>query len=135
VHRLVIHRTATQLSADLTAAWSIRIISGMARSVQVVVSDDLDGSDGAEGVGFGFDGVSYEIDLTEKNRAKLEKDFAPYVQAARRISRSRRPSSSRQTGPQVDRAQIRAWAKENGLNVSERGRISAEVIQQYEAAH
>ena len=107
----------------------------MARNVQVVVSDDLDGSDGAETVSFGFDGVSYEIDLTEKNRAKLEEDFAPYVQAARRTGRSRRPSASRQTGPRIDRAQIRAWAKENGLNVSERGRISAEVMQKYEAAH
>jgi Spy/CpxP family protein refolding chaperone len=107
----------------------------MARNVQVVVSDDLDGSDGAETVSFGLDGVSYEIDLTEKNRAKLEEDFAPYVSAARRISRSRVPSASRQTGPRIDRAQIRAWANENGLNVSERGRISAEVMQQYEAAH
>ena len=107
----------------------------MARNVQVVVSDDLDGSDGAETVSFGFDGVSYEIDLSEKNRANFEKDFAPYVQAARRISRSRRPSSSRQTGPRIDRAQIRVWAKENGLNVSERGRISAEVMRKYEAAH
>ncbi|HXB47749.1 MAG TPA: Lsr2 family protein [Streptosporangiaceae bacterium] len=107
----------------------------MARNVQVVVSDDLDGSDGAETVSFGFDGVSYEIDLGEKNRAKFEKAFEPYLQAGRRISRSRRPASSRQTGPRNDRAEVRAWAKENGLNVSERGRISAEVMQQYEAAH
>jgi Spy/CpxP family protein refolding chaperone len=107
----------------------------MARNVQVVVSDDLDGSDGAETVSFGFDGVSYEIDLTEKNRAKFEKAFQPYVQAGRRISRSRRPGSPRTTGPRIDRAAIRVWANENGLNVSERGRISAEVMQKYEAAH
>jgi Lsr2 len=107
----------------------------MARNVQVVVSDDLDGSDGAETVSFGFDSVSYEIDLSAKNRAKFERAFEPYVEAGRRISRGRRPGSSRPTGPRIDRAQIRAWANENGLDVSERGRISAEVMQKYEAAH
>ena len=107
----------------------------MARNVQVVISDDLDGSEGAETITFGFDGVSYEIDLGEKNRAKFEKAFEPYVQAGRRISRSRRPSSARTTGPRIDRAVVRAWAKEQGLHVSERGRISAEVMQKYEASH
>jgi Spy/CpxP family protein refolding chaperone len=108
----------------------------MAKNVQVVVSDDLDGSDGAETVSFGFDGLSYEIDLSEKNRAKFEKAFEPYVQAGRRTSsRSRRPSSARTTSPRIDRAAIRSWAKEQGMHVSERGRISAEVMQQYEAAH
>ena len=107
----------------------------MARNVQVVVSDDLDGSDGAETVSFGFDGFTYEIDLGEKNRAKFEKAFEPYVQAGRRISRSRGTGSARTTGPRIDRAAIRVWANENGLNVSERGRISAEVMQKYEAAH
>jgi hypothetical protein len=104
-------------------------IYAMATTVSIVITDDLDGSADAQTVRFGFDGVSYEIDLGEKNRAKLEKSVAPYVRAARRTSRSRRPASSRQVGPR-----IRSWAKENGLKVSERGRISAEVIQQYEAA-
>ena len=58
-----------------------------------------------------------------------------HVQAGRRISRSRRPSAARATGPRIDRASIRAWANEQGLHVSERGRISAEVMQKYEAAH
>jgi Spy/CpxP family protein refolding chaperone len=107
----------------------------MARNVQVVVSDDLDGSDGAETVTFSFDGVSYEIDLGEKNRAKFEKSFEPYVQAARRLNRSRRTSPTRTTGPRIDRASIRAWANEQGMHVSERGRISAEVMQKYEASH
>jgi len=107
----------------------------MAKSVTVVVSDDLDGTDGAETVSFGFDGASYEIDLSEKNRVKFEKAFEPYVQAGRRISRTRRSSSARTTGPRIDRASIRSWAKEQGLQVSERGRISGEVMQQYEAAH
>ena len=107
----------------------------MARTVAVVMTDDLDGSSAAETVMFGFEGVTYEIDLSERNRAKLQRDLAPYVAAGRRVSRSRRRGSDRQSGPRVDRAAVRAWAKDNGLKVSERGRISADVISRYEAAH
>lgn len=108
----------------------------MARTVSVVTSDDLDGSPDAETVTFAFDGASYEIDLSEKNRAKLEKAFAPYLQHGRRVAQTRRrPGSARQTGPRIDRAAVRAWAKDQGLNVSERGRISAEVMEKYEASH
>jgi hypothetical protein len=107
----------------------------MAKSVHVVVSDDLDGSEGAETVSFGFDGFSYEIDLSEKNRAKLDKAFAPFIEHGRRVTQRRRSGATRTTRPRIDRASIRNWAKEQGLNVSERGRISAEVMQKYEASH
>ena len=119
----------------LTATGIARIMGGMARTVAVVMTDDLDGSSAAETVMFGFEGVTYEIDLSERNRAKLQRDLAPYVAAGRRVSRSRRRGSDRQSGPRVDRAAVRAWAKDNGLKVSERGRISADVINRYEAAH
>src|SRR5215469_17009779 len=99
----------------------------MARSVAVVVTDDLDGSSDAETITFGLDGVTYEIDLSAVNRAKLERDFAPYVEAGRRISRSRNRGQGRPVSPRIDRAAVRAWAKENGLQVSERGRISADL--------
>ena len=109
---------------------------GMASIVSVVVTDDLDGSEGAETVAFGLDGVTYEIDLAGKNRAKLEKAIAPYIGAARRVSRRRpRAASTRQPGGRVDRAAVRVWAKEQGLKVSERGRISADLMERYEAAH
>jgi hypothetical protein len=107
----------------------------MAKSVHVVVSDDLDGSDGAETVSFGFEGVSYEIDLSDKNRAKLDKAFTPFIEHGRRVTQRRRPSVARTTGQRIDRRDIRAWAEAEGLHVSERGRISAEVMQKYEAAH
>jgi len=108
----------------------------MARSVAVVVTDDLDGSQDAETVTFALDGVTYEIDLSADNRTRLERDFAPYIQAGRRMTRSRnRSSQGRSTSPRIDRAAVRAWAKENGLQVSERGRISADLMSQYEAAH
>jgi hypothetical protein len=113
-----------------------RDYEGMAKTVAVVMTDDLDGSSAASTVMFGIDGVTYEIDLSEKNRARLERELAPYVAAGRRISRSRRRASSgRPPGPRADRAAVRAWARDNGLPISERGRISAEVISQYEAAH
>lgn len=108
----------------------------MAKIISVVVSDDLDGSDGAETVTFGLEGVTYEIDLSEKHRTKLEKAFAPYIEHGRKVRSPRRRSlAPASAGPRIDRAVVRAWAKEQGLHVSERGRISAEIMTQYEASH
>jgi hypothetical protein len=108
----------------------------MARSVSVIMTDDLDGSADAETVSFGFSGVNYEIDLGQKNRAKLEKALAPFIGAGRRVPRGggRRRVADRQ-GSSVDRTAVRAWAKSVGISVSERGRISAEIMRQYEEAH
>jgi len=108
----------------------------MAKTVAVVISDDLDGSDGAETVSFGLDGVQYEIDLSEQNRAKFQKAFAPYVEHGRRVRlQHRRSGAGTSAGLRIDRATVRSWARENGLQVSERGRISAELMARYEAAH
>ena len=65
----------------------------MSKSVSVIVTDDLDGSENAETVSFGFDGVTYEVDLAAKNRAKLEKALAPFIEAGRRL-RAPRPAAS-----------------------------------------
>ena len=105
----------------------------MAKKTSVIITDDIGGSGGAATVTFGYEGVHYEIDLSAKNRAKLEKAFAPYVEHGRRVVPVRRRASARPASPRIDRASIRAWAREQGLHVSERGRISAEVISQYEA--
>jgi hypothetical protein len=105
----------------------------MSRSVSVIVTDDLDGSEGADTVSFGLDGVSYEIDLGEANRERLEEDLAPFIAVGRRANRASRPrgvSRAASSSPAV-----RAWARENGLEISERGRISADIVRQYEAAH
>jgi Lsr2 len=111
-------------------------MNAMTKTVAVVVSDDLDGSPDAETVSFGLDGVTYEIDLSEKNRAKLAQVVLPYIQAGRRTGRSRsRTGASRHSARRADRADLRAWASANGLKVSERGRISAELMEKYEAAH
>lgn len=108
----------------------------MAKNVSVVITDDIDGSENAQTVSFGFNGASYEIDLADSNRELLEKALAPYIEAARRTRNgSRRPASRTNGAVRIDRAEVRAWAKAAGLQVSERGRISADIMQQYEAAH
>lgn len=121
----------------------IRRVSGtkrgknVAQKVQIILEDDLEGGKAEETVTFGLDGSSYEIDLSGKNAAKLRDALAPYIGAARKASgrgggrgrgRGRAPASS-------DTAAIRAWAKEQGLKVSDRGRIPSDVIEKYRASH
>jgi len=109
----------------------------MVKSVSVVVTDDLDGSEGAQTVAFGYQGVSYEIDLGSENAAKLGSALAPFINAARRApsGRSRRGARLPLPDGHVDRATVRSWARDQGINVSERGRISADVMSRYEASH
>ncbi|TDD30792.1 Lsr2 family protein [Kribbella turkmenica] len=107
----------------------------MAQRVQVVLEDDLDGGKAEETVTFGLDGTTYEIDLSKKNAAKLRDALSGYVGAARRVSGRRGGGRARGRGRSAsDSADIRAWAKENGYDVSERGRISAEVRAAYNEA-
>ncbi len=107
----------------------------MSKNVSVIITDDLDGSENAQTVSFGLDGVAYEIDLAKKNRAKLEHALSPFIQAARRVPRGGRRRGGRSAGAPADRSAVRDWARSAGLQVSERGRISADVIRQYEEAH
>src|SRR5690348_13073683 len=108
----------------------------MARSIAVVVTDDLDGSPGAETVAFSLHGVSYEVDLGHPNRARLADALAPFIASGRRVrSGARRRAAEPAGGSRVDRAAVRAWARDAGLAVSERSRISADVMSKYEAAH
>lgn len=106
----------------------------MAKTVSVVVTDDLDGSPDAETVGFAFNGQSYEIDLAEKNLAKFQKSLRPFIDAGRRTAQRRTARAARSAGARIDRAAVRSWAASQGIKVSERGRISADVLRQYEAA-
>jgi hypothetical protein len=109
----------------------------MAQRVQVLLIDDIDGSEGAETITFALDGVSYEIDLSAKNAAKLRDAFAVWVGSARKVGRGAASSSARGSRRASrsgnDTAAVRAWAKENGYEVSERGRISREVMDAYAA--
>lgn len=111
----------------------------MAQKIQVILVDDIDGGTADETVSFALDGVSYEIDLSTKNAKKLRDAFAPYVAEARKARGGRRKTSTggsgrrRSTGA-GSASEIRAWARENGYEVSERGRVSEEIRSAYEAA-
>jgi hypothetical protein len=113
--------------------------SFVVQKTQVVLIDDIDGAEAEETVSFALDGVTYEIDLSSAHAAELRDAFATWIGHARKTTTrvGARPSGApRRTG--TDRAQlakIREWAKENGFQVSDRGRISSEVMNAFEAAH
>lgn len=109
----------------------------MAQRVHVVLEDDIDGGSADETLSFGLDGATYEIDLSSKNAEKLREVLAPYVGAARRKSRTsaRRAGGRSSAATSSSAADVREWARANGYQVSERGRVSAEVRTAYDAAH
>jgi hypothetical protein len=106
----------------------------VAQQVNVVLVDDLDGSEATDTVTFTLDARTYEIDLSDENAAKLRDTLAQYIAAARRESGTRRSVAARTQQPAGEREQtaaIRQWARENGLNVSERGRIPKSVAEAF----
>jgi Lsr2 len=110
----------------------------MAKKVQVLLVDDYDGTDAEETVSFALDGVSYEIDLSAENAEALRESLAEWVGHARRVggrTASRARVAARPRAAKTDLGEVRVWARDNGYQVSDRGRISAEVMAAYEAAH
>lgn len=111
----------------------------MAKQTTVTITDDLDGSANAKEVSFSLNGRTWVIDLSTKNRAALEKALKPYIAKAteqRSAGRRGKPArSSSRTQSSANLAAIRAWARSNGHEVSDRGRISAEIQKAYDAAH
>ncbi len=105
----------------------------MAQKVQVTLVDDIDGSVADTTVSFALDGATYEIDLSAAHASQLRDTLAPWIKAGRKTS-SRSSSRGRSAGA-GDTGKIRAWAKANGYDVSERGRINAAVREAYNAAH
>jgi hypothetical protein len=106
----------------------------MAQQVNIVLVDDIDGTPAEETVSFALDGKEYEIDLNAKNAGKLRDALAPYVGHARRAAGRRRGGrAAAANGPSP--ADIRAWARDNGFDVPDRGRVSTEVRDAYNAAH
>ncbi|MFD0688561.1 histone-like nucleoid-structuring protein Lsr2 [Actinomadura fibrosa] len=109
----------------------------MAQKVEVLLVDDIDGGEADETVSFSLDGTTYEIDLSKKNAAKLRNGLEPFVSSARKARKAtgRTGRGGRTTNSRERSAEIREWAKSNGIKVNERGRIPANVIEKYEAAH
>lgn len=102
----------------------------------MILDDDIDGGPADETVTFGLDGATYEIDLNERNATALRDALAAYVGAGRRAGgrRAARRKSSGGSSSGTGTSEIREWARANGYEVNERGRISAEIKEAYEKA-
>lgn len=109
----------------------------MAQKVVYLLTDDLDGGDASSTVTFGLDSATYEIDLSDAHADELRAALAPYVAVARKVGgrKAARGASRRGGNGEVSANQIRSWAVAQGMTVSSRGRVSAEVREAYDRAH
>ena len=110
----------------------------MAQKVNITLVDDIDGSEADETLTFGLDGTTYEIDLSDSNAAALREALSGYVGHARKVSgsgRRGRKGSSSSSASASNSKDVREWARSQGMEVSERGRISADIQQAYDSAH
>ena len=105
----------------------------MASRTIITLDDDLDGGAATESFSFAFEDKSHAVDLNDKNSARFRKAMAPFVAAARRENTAK-ASNPAKAASRSDVANIRAWAREQGYPVSERGRIAKEVQEAYDAA-
>ena len=107
----------------------------MAQRTQIVFTDDLDGGPADTTVSFTVDGTAYEIDLSTAHAEEFRTALQPFVAAARRVgSSSRRAGKSGRSGGPAPSA-VREWAKGEGIKVSDRGRVPAELIVKFQAAN
>lgn len=106
----------------------------MAQKVSVTLEDDMDGGTAEETLRFGFDGNEYEIDLNSRNAAAFRRQLGPFIEHARKARRGLARRAKRTAEARQRSGEIRAWAKANGIEVSDRGRIPSNVIEQYRAA-
>jgi hypothetical protein len=108
----------------------------MAQKIQTLFIDDIDGGEAEGTIRFALDGTAYEIDLNSKHSEELRSALGKYVSHARKIGGTTRRSST-STGRRastVDTVAVRAWAREQGIDIKERGRVPANIVEQYRAA-
>lgn len=110
----------------------------MAQKVVTIYTDDLTGteSDEVSTHGFSLNGVEYEIDLTPENYDKLDAALRPFIEKGRKMGRAKGAGRARKApadGPSAE--EMRAWARENGYEVNDRGRVPREIREAFEAAH
>jgi hypothetical protein len=108
----------------------------MAQKIQTLFIDDMDGSPAEGTVRFGLDGTDYEIDLNAEHAEALRGALTRYVEAARRESGTRRPGRrKRKVGTEgVNNSEVRDWARGQGIEVKDRGRIPAQLVVKFRAA-
>ena len=109
----------------------------MAQKIQILFIDDLDGSAAEGTVRFGLDGTEYEIDLNAGHAKELRDALARYADAARRVGGSaRKPARGGRRGPAggLNTTEIREWARAQGIEVKDRGRVPADLVVKFKAA-
>jgi Lsr2 len=105
--------------------------TGMAQRVHTLYVDDLDGSDAEGTVRFSLDGAQYEIELNAAHATELRGALAPYVEAGRKVPRHAGRNRGKATAKGVRSNEVRDWAKTNGVEIKERGRVPAEVVTKF----
>lgn len=107
----------------------------MAQRVQVMLVDDIDGGDAEETVSFAVDGVSYEIDLSERNAGRFRDELARWTGHARRAGGRKLGRRKEGKSTREDLAAVRDWGRKNGFTVSDRGRVPADLQAAYDKAN
>ena len=108
----------------------------MAQKIQTLFIDDIDGSEAEGTVRFALDGTDYEIDLNADHTAALRGALATYVAHARKVGAAARrgPRGAGRKASTIDTTAVRAWAREQGIDIKERGRVPATIVAQYREA-
>ena len=107
----------------------------MAQRIQTLFIDDIDGGAADGTVRFGLDGTDYEIDLSGEHTDELRKALGKYIEHSRKVGgTARRSARGLRSAPSVDTAKVREWAKGNGYDIKDRGRVPADLVAKYQAA-
>jgi hypothetical protein len=108
----------------------------VAQKIQTLFIDDLDGGEAEGTVRFGLDGTDYEIDLNGKHSEDLHTALAKYVDHARKVGGAARRGlrGSHRAASSIDTTAVRAWAREQGIDIKERGRVPGDIVDQYRTA-
>jgi len=106
----------------------------MAQRIQTLFIDDIDGGAADGTVRFGLDGTEYEIDLSAEHGAELRQALGTYIEHSRKVGAARRASRGARSAHDVDTAKVREWARGNGYDIKDRGRVAADLVEKYQAA-
>jgi hypothetical protein len=109
----------------------------MAQKIQTLFIDDIDGGEAEGTVRFGLDGAEYEIDLSAAHAKALRKTLQKYIEPGRKVAPARRlgrGNSHRATNGAPNPTQVREWAKSQGIEVKDRGRVSSDLVVKFQAA-
>jgi hypothetical protein len=109
----------------------------MAQKIQTLFIDDIDGGEADGTVRFALDGAEYEIDLSSKHDEELRSALRGYIDHARKVSGPARKAGPGRHGRKpsaVNTVAVRSWARENGYDIKDRGRVPADLVAKYQVA-